>query len=78
MRQRAAVETGQVLGWDAVGEVVASGKGFSLFKPGDQVYYAGDVTRQGSNAEYQGVEKRTVDRMPASLSDLVCLDSSVC
>ena len=72
------METGQVLGWDAVGEVVASGEGFSLFKPGDQVYYAGDVTRQGSNAEYQGVEKRTVDRKPASLSDLVCLDSSVC
>ncbi|WP_413229676.1 hypothetical protein [Halomonas sp. SBBP1] len=29
---------------------MASGEGFSLFKPGDQVYYAGDVTRQGSNA----------------------------
>lgn len=71
VRQRAAAEAGQikVLGWDAVGEVVATGEGVSLFKPGDQVYYAGDVTRQGSNAEYQIVDERIVGRKPASLSD---------
>lgn len=71
VRQRAAAEPGQfkVLGWDAVGEVVATGEGVSLFKPGDQVYYAGDVTRQGSNAEYQIVDERIVGRKPASLSD---------
>lgn len=71
VRQRAAPEPGEVkvLGWDAVGEVVATGKGVSLFKPGDQVYYAGDVTRQGSNAEYQTVDERIVGRKPASLSD---------
>jgi zinc-binding alcohol dehydrogenase family protein len=71
VRQRAALEAGQVkvLGWDAVGEVVATGEGVSLFKPGDQVYYAGDVTRQGSNAEYQIVDERVVGRKPVSLSD---------
>lgn len=71
VRKRAAAEAGQVkvLGWDAVGEVVATGEGVSLFKPGDEVYYAGDVTRQGSNAEYQLVNERIVGRKPASLSD---------
>lgn len=71
VRKRAAPEAGQVkvLGWDAVGEVVATGEGVSLFKPGDQVYYAGDVTRQGSNAEYQIVDERIVGHKPASLSD---------
>lgn len=71
VRQRAAAEPGEykVLGWDAVGEVVATGEGASLFKPGDQVYYAGDVTRQGSNAEYQLVDERIVGRKPTTISD---------
>lgn len=71
IRQRAAAEPGQVkiLGWDAVGEVVAVGEDVSMFKPGDQVYYAGDVTRQGSNAEYQVVDERIVGRKPSSLND---------
>lgn len=71
VRQRAAAEPGQVkvLGWDAVGEVVAVGEGASMFKPGDQVYYAGDVTRPGSNAEYQVVDERIVGRKPSSLND---------
>ncbi|MCK2148787.1 zinc-binding alcohol dehydrogenase family protein [Marinobacter alexandrii] len=71
VRRRAAPEPGEVkvLGWDAVGEVAATGEGVSLFKPGDQVYYAGDVTRQGSNAEYQTVDERIVGRKPASLND---------
>lgn len=71
VRQRAAAEPGKtkVLGWDAVGEVVATGEAVSLFEPGDQVYYAGDVTRQGSNAEYQIVDERIVGRKPASLND---------
>jgi zinc-binding alcohol dehydrogenase family protein len=35
---------------------------------GDEVYYAGDVTRQGSNAELQAVDERIVGRKPSSLS----------
>ena len=71
VRQRAAAEPGEtkVLGWDAVGEVVATGEAVSLFEPGDQVYYAGDVARQGSNAEYQIVDERIVGRKPSSLND---------
>ncbi|MFB0912965.1 MAG: zinc-binding alcohol dehydrogenase family protein, partial [Glaciecola sp.] len=58
-----------VLGWDAVGEVVAIGGSVSNFKPGDMVFYAGDLNRQGSNAEYQLVDERIVGNKPKSLSD---------
>jgi len=59
----------KVLGWDAVGEVVATGEAASKFKPGDMVFYAGDLTRQGSNAEYQLVDERLIGNKPKSLSD---------
>ncbi|MCB5190044.1 zinc-binding alcohol dehydrogenase family protein [Methylobacillus arboreus] len=60
--------TPRVLGWDAVGTVVETGSEASLFKVGDAVYYAGDITRQGSNSEYQVVDERIVGRKPATLS----------
>lgn len=56
-----------VLGWDAAGIVVRTGPEATLFKPGDRVYYAGAINRQGSNAEYQVVDERIVGRMPANL-----------
>lgn len=58
----------KVLGWDAVGEVVATGEAATQFKPGDAVYYAGDLNRQGSNAEFQLVDERLVGSKPKSLS----------
>ena len=42
----------KVLGWDAAGSVVAVGDAVTLFKPGDAVYFAGDITRPGSNAQF--------------------------
>ena len=57
-----------VIGWDAAGVVVAVGEAVSLFKEGDKVYYAGDLSRSGSNAEYQLVDERIVGHMPASLT----------
>ncbi|MBB1426655.1 zinc-binding alcohol dehydrogenase family protein [Shewanella sp. SG44-2] len=59
----------KVIGWDAVGEVIATGDKASQFKPGDVVYYAGDITRTGSNAEYQLVDERLVGMKPKSLSN---------
>ncbi len=59
----------RVLGWDAVGEVVATGETATQYKPGDVVYYAGDLNRQGSNAEFQLVNERLVGTKPKSLSD---------
>jgi zinc-binding alcohol dehydrogenase family protein len=58
----------RVLGWDASGVVESVGANVTLFKPGDEVYYAGDVTRPGSYSEYQLVDERIVGRKPASLS----------
>lgn len=71
VRIRAAGENGQhkILGWDAVGEVVAVGDQAELFNVGDQVWYAGDITRSGSNAEYQLVDERIVALKPQSLSN---------
>lgn len=57
-----------VLGWDAVGVVEAVGPGATLFGPGDAVYYAGDITRPGSNSEYQLVDERIVGRKPDSMT----------
>lgn len=62
------LETPKIIGWDAVGTVEAVGESVSLFKVGDKVYYAGDITKQGSNAEYQIVDERIVGRRPGSLN----------
>ena len=57
----------KVLGYDAAGVVEAVGEAVTRFKPGDAVYYAGDITRPGSNAQFQLVDERIVGRKPASL-----------
>ncbi|QPJ65261.1 MAG: zinc-binding alcohol dehydrogenase family protein [Candidatus Nitrohelix vancouverensis] len=56
-----------ILGWDAAGVVESVGDKVSRFKIGDRVYYAGDITRSGSNASHQLVEEHIVGRMPKSL-----------
>jgi NADPH2:quinone reductase len=57
----------KVLGYDAAGVVEAVGDAVTHLRVGDAVYYAGDVTRQGSNAQYQLVDERLVARKPATL-----------
>ncbi|TXF89046.1 zinc-binding alcohol dehydrogenase family protein [Neolewinella aurantiaca] len=64
----AALDTPKIIGWDAVGTVEAVGGDTSLFEVGDSVYYAGDLTRSGSNAEYQLVDERIVGRKPKNLN----------
>jgi NADPH:quinone reductase len=58
----------RVLGWDASGVVAAAGPDATLFKVGDEVYYAGDITRPGSNSEFQLVDERIVGHKPKTLS----------
>jgi NADPH:quinone reductase len=58
----------RILGWDAAGVVESAGPDVSLFQVGDEVYYAGDITKPGSNAEYQVVDERIVGRKPRTLS----------
>lgn len=57
----------KMLGYDAAGVVEAVGEHVTLFQPGDEVYYAGDVTRSGSNAQFQLVDERLVGRKPTTL-----------
>lgn len=57
----------RVLGWDASGVVQSVGPDVTLFKAGDKVYYAGDISRSGSNAEFHLVDERIVGRKPATL-----------
>jgi NADPH2:quinone reductase len=57
----------KVLGYDAAGVVEAVGDAVTGFQPGDRVYYAGDVTRPGSNAQFQLVDARLVGHAPQSL-----------
>lgn len=59
----------KVIGWDVAGEVIATGEDASKFNPGDVVYYSGDITRQGCNAEYQLVDERLVGNKPKRLSN---------
>lgn len=57
----------KILGWDAAGEVVAIGDQVEHYQVGDDVFYAGDITRSGSNAEYQLVDERIVGKKPNNL-----------
>ena len=57
----------RVLGWDASGIVRAVGSDVTLFKEGDEVFYAGSIVRPGSNSQFQVVDERIVGRKPASL-----------
>ncbi|MDF2973875.1 MAG: Zn-dependent oxidoreductase, partial [Microvirga sp.] len=70
VRMRAQPEAGgvKVLGFDAAGIVRAVGSEASLFRQGDEVFYAGAITRPGTNAEFHVVDERLVGRKPQSLS----------
>lgn len=57
----------RILGFDAAGVIEATGAEVTTFAVGDEVYYAGDVTRPGSNARLQLVDERLVGRKPTTL-----------
>lgn len=62
------LETPKIIGWDAAGIVEEVGNETTKFKKGDEVFYAGDLTRSGCNAEYQLVDERIVGHKPKKLS----------
>src|SRR5256885_1611142 len=70
VRKRAAPPEGEtkILGYDAAGVVDAVGPDVTLFKPGDEVFYAGSILRQGTNSEFHLVDERITGRKPKSLS----------
>jgi zinc-binding alcohol dehydrogenase family protein len=57
----------KVLGWDVAGVVEAVGPESTLFRPGDEVFYAGSITRPGGNSEYHLVDERIVGAKPSKL-----------
>ncbi len=64
---RAPEKGARILGYDAAGVVREVGGEVSRFRVGDEVFYAGDITRPGTNAEFQAVDERIVGRKPQSL-----------
>lgn len=70
IRSNVKVEPDQVkiLGWDAVGIVRATGDKANLFSVGDEVWYAGDLTRPGCNSEFHLVDERIVGLKPKRLT----------
>ncbi|RMX21092.1 zinc-binding alcohol dehydrogenase family protein [Legionella jordanis] len=70
VRLREQPSSGQyrVLGWDAVGVVKEVGEHVIFFQPGDEVWYAGDITRPGCNSEFHLVDERIVGRKPKQVS----------
>lgn len=57
----------KVLGWDAAGVVAAVGPEVEQFRPGDEVWYAGSITRPGTNSELHLVDERIVGKKPSSI-----------
>ena len=66
--RRPVAGTPGVLGWDAVGTVVAANAEATGFEPGDRVYYAGAIDRPGCNSALHVVDSRIVSHAPKSLS----------
>lgn len=58
----------RVLGFDAAGTIESVGTDVKKFSVGDEVFYSGDVTRPGSNAEFQVVQAALVAKKPASFT----------
>jgi NADPH2:quinone reductase len=69
VRKRADPKGGapKILGYDAAGVVAAVGDDAKLFKPGDEVFYAGSILRQGTDAEFHLVDERIVGAKPKTL-----------
>lgn len=65
--QKNGLQEPRILGWDASGIVKATGSKVTGFQPGDEVYYAGDITRPGSNTTHQLIDARIVGHKPKSL-----------
>ena len=58
----------RILGFDAAGVVQAVGSAVTRFQPGDDVFYAGDIIRPGTNSQFHVVDEQIVGRKPSSLN----------
>ncbi len=62
-----ATPKGRILGYDGAGTVTGTGPEVTLFQPGDQVWWAGQIDRPGSNADFQLIDERITGRKPRTL-----------
>lgn len=67
IRAGSAATEPKVVGWDAVGVVREVGPDVTLFKVGDEVFYAGSIVRPGSYSEFHAVDERIVGHKPKSI-----------
>lgn len=58
----------RILGWDGAGVVVAKGESAKIFNVGDEVFFTGDLRRNGSNAQYVALNETQVGPKPKNLS----------
>ena len=68
IRAGSATTEPKVLGWDAVGVVREIGADVTLFKVGDEVFYAGSILRPGSYSEFHCVDERLVGHKPKTIN----------
>ena len=68
IKRRATGQDSSILGFDAAGVVEKVGSEVAEFVVGEEVWYAGDITRPGTNAQYHAVDERLVARKPVTLS----------
>ena len=65
-----AAQQERVLGFDAVGEIVEVGADVIDYQIGDRVFFAGELGRTGSNAEFEVVNEALIAKAPTKLSDI--------
>ncbi|MFV8282215.1 zinc-binding alcohol dehydrogenase family protein [Christiangramia marina] len=58
----------KIIGWDAAGVVENVGINVENFSVGDEVFYAGDITKPGCYAEYQCIDEAIVAKKPVKLN----------
>ncbi|KAH0481423.1 MAG: uncharacterized protein KVP18_000285 [Porospora cf. gigantea A] len=58
----------KILGYDGVGQIIETGEDVVGVQVGDEVMFAGDWTRNGTNAEFCLVDHRLVGPKPKSLT----------
>lgn len=57
-----------IVGWDSAGVVEKAGEGVTDFQAGDNVWFAGDITKDGCFAEYTAIDARLISKKPESMS----------
>lgn len=58
----------KTLGWDVAGKIKRVGKHVTNFSVGDEVYYAGDITRPGGNTKFHAIDSRLIAKKPKNLT----------